>query len=190
MSRIGVGPLVLLIPDAVVRWVTTKDMAGHEVEAFEVPAVVAGPGSTLLEVAYRRWDQEGQITTVSRGDSHAAFDRLTHGARLGVRDRDDGTDACDVGLLRWDPDTGTKGWGNPSKATVDELDATLADSSAALLLEAGSHAFGDRASTLGDNSPRRNWLTATFPSGDPLGPLTVYAMTRVLPIVRAMGGTS
>ena len=40
---------------------------------------------------------------------------------------------------------------------------------------------------MGDNSPRRNWLTATFPSGDPLGPLTVYAMTRVLPIVRAMG---
>lgn len=188
MARISVGACALLVPDAVERDVVATDHAGKVWAATEVPAVVSGPKGTLIELAYRRWEGEGQITTASRGDSGAAFDRLMSGARLGVRDRGDGTDACDIGLLRWDQSRGPQGWGNPSKATFEELDGVLGGPSGALLVECGAHDYGSRADVLLDSSTRRNWLTATFPASDPLGPLAVYVLTRVLPILASLGG--
>ncbi|WP_121258926.1 hypothetical protein [Nocardioides ferulae] len=122
------------------------------------------------------------VVTLSRGDSPPEYDRLLHGERLGVKSLGDGTDLVEADLMRWDA---TKGWGGSTMATPAELDDTLGGSAEALLVEAGGLAFGKRAEVFGDTSRRRNRLCATFPATEPLGPLAVYVLTRILPIVEA-----
>lgn len=182
MSRIAIGPAVLMVPDHAGREVEVADFAGTKHQAQETPAAVAGPYGMLFELAYRRWQSEGQVVMLSRGDSSPAFDRLLHGVRLGVKGLEDGTEFCEVDLLRWE---GGAGWGNVSMVVPNELDLELGDSTETLMVEAGALAFGTRAEVLNDTSRRRNRLCATFPAEEPMGPLTVYVLTRILPILKA-----
>ncbi len=101
MSKHQVGAAALLVP-TVRRRAEVQDFSGRTHEAVETPALVAGPDGLLLEIAHRRWDDGGQVVCLSRGDSSPEYDRLVHGVRLGVQVRDDGSDCCEVGLLRWD----------------------------------------------------------------------------------------
>ena len=71
-------------------------------------------------------------------------------------------------------------------ATIAELDDTLGGSVEAILVEAGCLGFGKRAEVLSDTSKRRNRLCARFPATEPLVPLAVYTLTRILPIHRAV----
>lgn len=179
MSRLTVGSVTLLTAPGSAREVGVGDFAGKERSAWETPAVVAGPDGLLLEVAHRRWDRGGQVIVLSRGDSAPAYDRLLHGARLGIQTRENGTDFCEADVLRWNPATS---WGNPGMAKPDELDQLAGQSVHPLLVRAGALDFGPRARVLGDDSKRRNRLCVTFPAEDPVTPLFVYTITRVLPI--------
>jgi hypothetical protein len=179
-ERIGIGRVVLLVAHHAQRQVDVEDMVGAPRRAVETPAVVAGPQETLLELAHHRWDDGGQVVCRSRTDSAPAFDRLLHGARLGVRDVGEGNDACEVGLLHWEAG---KGWGNVRKATREQLDDVLEDDVADLLIGCGALDLGTKEEVLFDDGRRRNYLAATFPAGDSVVPLTVYTLTRVLPIV-------
>lgn len=180
MSRLIVGDAVLLFPEHAGRDVDVTDFGGVTHPAREWPAVVIGLGGLLAEIAYQRWEDAGKIVMLSRGDSAPSYDRLMHGERLGIKVLDDGTEFVEADLLRWDP---AKKWGGATMATPDELDATLGASAEALLVEAGGLAFGKRSEVLGDTSKRRNRLCATFPAGEPVGPLAVYVLTRILPIL-------
>lgn len=183
-ERIEIGPVVLLVAHHARRYVDVEDMGGAPRRAVETPAVVAGPGETLLEIAHRRWDDGGQVVCRSRTDSAPAFDRLLHGVRLGVHDVGGGTDACEMRLLHWDA---AAGWGNVRKATRDQLDEVLDGDVADLLIGAGALDLGTREEVLFDDGRRRSYVVVTFPAGDPVVPLAAYTLTRVLPIVDRVG---
>ena len=126
------------------------------------------------------------VVALSRGDSAPAYDRLLHGERLSVKEREDGSEHVVADLLHWDPSEGPNGWGSAKKATPPELDATLGASAEALFFEAGARDFGTRAKVLGDTSNAyKNRLAVVFPGYEALGALSVYVLTRVLPIVNA-----
>ena len=137
----------------------------------------------LLEIAHRRWKDEGQVVVLSRGDSSPAFDRLLHGVRLGIKSLPDGTDFCEADLLRWDRDAA---WGSVSMTTENELGSVVGAEIYPLLVEAGALDLGSRQRVLKDAGNRRNRMCATFPSEDPVTPLVVYVITRVLPIVGSL----
>jgi hypothetical protein len=186
VSRFELGPSVLLVPEHAGREVETATMTGDTRPGFETAAVVAsGGGQALLEVAHHRWDEGGKVVTLSRGESPPAYDRLLHGARLGVQDRGDGTDMVEAGILAWDKTKGAQGWGNPKQSSLEHLDSLIGGSAAALLVGAGAYDIGTRAAVFGDTSKRRNWLCVLCPAGDPVVPLMTYALTRILPILRA-----
>src|SRR3954447_1713682 len=103
MSRLEIGPAVLLVPEHAGTDVDTVDMAGVAQRAVEVAGVVAVPGTgVLLEVACQRWDGGGQCMVTSRGDSPPAYDRLVNRLRMSVMTNEDGTDFCELGVARWD----------------------------------------------------------------------------------------
>lgn len=186
MTRLTIGPATLLLPDQGGRQRTVTDFRGEPHEGWETPAVVAGGESILLEIAYQRWDHGGAVIALSRGDSAPAFDRLLHGERLSVIPSWNGTEHVVADLLHWDPAKGGTGWGNCRKATPQQLDSTLGDSAESLFFEAGALDFGTRAELLGDTSNgHKNRLAVVYPERRPLGALTVYVLTRVLPIARS-----
>lgn len=183
MARLEIGPLALLVSERAGREVTVKDFTGVDQLAWETPAIVVGPQGLLLEAAYRRWDEAGMVVLLSRGDSSPAFDRLLHGERLGVKAEHDGTEFVEADLLHW---SAKDNWGGSRMATAAELDDTLGRSAEALLVEAGCLGFGKRADVLLDDSRRRNRLCARFAATEPVGPLAVYSLTRILPIQTAV----
>jgi hypothetical protein len=186
MSKFVIGPAILLVPDHGGREHQVTDFSGESREAWEMPAVVAAPDGLLMEIAYQRWDGAGAVVALSRGDSAPAYDRLLHGERLSVKAREDGTEHVVADLLQWDPTEGPNGWGSCRKAAPTDLDSMLGEPAAALLFEAGALDFGTRAKVLGDRSNAyKNRLAVVFPGYEPLGPLAVYVLTRVLPIVKA-----
>jgi hypothetical protein len=186
VSRVELGQAVLLVPDHAGRQIETTTMTGDPRRGVETAAVVASAdGQTLLEVAHHRWEEGGKVVALNRGESPPAYDRLLHGARLGVQARGDGTDMVEAGLLAWDKTKGAQGWGNPKQALLEHLDRLIGGSAAAVLVGAGAYDIGTRAAVFGDTSKRRNWLCVLCPAGDPVVPLMTYALTRVLPILRA-----
>jgi hypothetical protein len=190
MSRFQVGAATLLVPYHGGRELQVTDFGGETHDAWEMPAVVAAPDGLLMEIAYQRWDGAGAVVALSRGDSAPAYDRLLHGARLSVMAREDGAEHVKADLLHWDPTEGPNGWGNAKKATPEELDSTLGRSAETLFFEAGALDFGTRAEVLGDKSnAHKNRLAVVFPGYEALGPLAVYVLTRVLPIVKARLGS-
>lgn len=182
MSRHVLGAVVLLVADRAARSVEVTDFASEIQIATEVPAVVAGEDGLLLELACRRWESGGQVVCLSRGDSSPAFDRLLHGVRLGLQPRDNGTDTCELGLLRWDA---AGRWGNVSSASEAEMDELLGGPIRACFAENGGVDFGTREQVISDASKRRRFLMAAYPASDPVVPLVAYTLSRVLPIVRA-----
>ncbi len=182
MSRHDIESVSLLIAQRAAREVEVPGYGDEDRLAMETPALVAGDADLLLEIAYRRWEDSGQVVCLSRGPSAPDFDRLLHGARLGVRQLDDAVDFCEVGVLRWDA---ARHWGNVVRADLSDLagDSTPAQD---LLFENGCLALDTRAQVLGDTGRRRNYLTACFPVGDVVVPLLVYTLTRVLPVLKAL----
>lgn len=186
MTKFRIGPVTLLVPDQGGRELEVTDFGGETHEAWEMPAVVVGPDGLLMEVAYRRWDGAGAVVGLDRCDSPPSYQRLIQGERMLVKASEDGTENVVADLLRWNPNEGQHGWGTTKKATPDELDAMLGSSAETLFFEAGALDFGTRAEVIGDTSNgHKNRLAVVFPGYEPIGPLTVYVLTRVLPIVKA-----
>ncbi|MBC9820517.1 hypothetical protein [Terrabacter sp. MAHUQ-38] len=183
MSRLQIGPAVLMVPDHGGTEVETTDMGGDAQHALEVAGVVAA-GDVLLELTYQRWEDGGQCAVTSRVDSPPEYERLVNRLRMGVRASDDGTDVCELGIAKWDH---KNPFGSMRQATVADLDAALDGSASAFLVEAGALDTGTRAEVLGDQGRRRNYLCARFPAGDPLGPLVAFVITRIVPMLRKQG---
>ena len=186
MTKFEIGPVTLLVPDQGGRELEVTDFGGETHDAWEMPAVVVAPDGLLMEIAYRRWDGAGAVVALDRGDSPPAYQRLIQGERMAIKLGDDGTENVVADLLHWKPNEGQYGWGSTKKAAPDELDTMLGSSAESLFFEAGALDFGTRAEVIGDTSNSyKNRLAVVFPGYEPLGPLAVYVLTRVLPIVKA-----
>lgn len=183
MSRFQIGPAVLMVPEHAGTEVETTDMGGNTQQAVEVAGVVAA-GDVLLELTHQRWEGGGQCVVTSRVDSPPAYDRLVNRLRMGILPNDDGTDVCELAIAKWDH---KNPFGSMRQATMADLDAPLERSASALLVEAGALDLGLRSEVLADEGRRRNYLCARFPSGDAVGPLAAFVITRVVPMLREQG---
>ncbi|MCA9644738.1 MAG: hypothetical protein KC492_28805 [Myxococcales bacterium] len=68
------------------------------------------------------------------------------------------------------------------------MDELLGESAEALLVQAGALDVGTREELLNETNRNRGQLAAIFEAHEPLGPLALYTLTRVLPIHRAVVG--
>ena len=182
--RVQVGAATLLVPGHGSREVDTVDLGGRDQRAVEWPAIATAAQGTSLELSHQRWLDGGQVLCVGRTDSPPVFDRIIGRTRLGIQTDTSGVDWAEIRLLDWDP---RRSWGSLVQAAVADLDQVLAADSADLLVRSGAFEMGQRRQVLGDSGRRRNYLAATFPVGDPVVPLVVFNLTRVLPIIRSRG---
>lgn len=185
MSKLSIGPLTLLVPELASRAVVVKDFNGVEHAAEETPAVVVAPEGLILEIVYQRWElptagaQAGQVFAVHRGDGSPIFDDLIGRNRIGIRETKHGTEWLQA-EVSYQKEPGAR-WG--ARATgLYELDEILGSSAEALLVQAGALDVGTREELLGETNRNRGQLAALFNAHEPLGPLTLYTLTRVLPI--------
>ncbi|NRQ50400.1 hypothetical protein [Aeromicrobium stalagmiti] len=184
MSNHQIGPVKLLTSVLASREDVVVGTDGSEHEAWIVPAVVVGPHQTLLEIELRRWSGGGEVVTASRGDSHPYFQRLVQGCRLGIRDTEDGgAGAAMVGIVEWDV---SKQWASVKKASLERLGQAIGASARDELVAHGVDEIGTRKELWGDSSPRQNFLEARFDPDEPVVPLAIYVMTRVLPVLAAV----
>ncbi|WP_162239311.1 hypothetical protein [Aeromicrobium sp. Leaf291] len=184
MVNTAIGATRLLISQLGSREQVVTGMDRAEHEAWIVPALVVGPHQTLLEVELRRWKTAGEVVASSRGDSHPYFQRLVQGCRLGVVERSDGgPGASTLGHVVWDTD---REWSTVKKAEVSDLDQDLGGDAERLLFGLGVEAIATREQLWSDTSKRRNYLEAHFDPDDPVPPLAIYVLTRVLPVLAAV----
>jgi hypothetical protein len=173
-----------LTSDLAAREDVVVGIDGEQHSAWVVPALIVGPHQTLLEVELRRWFDAGEVVMRSRGDSHPYFQRLVQGCRLGVVERyDGGPGASMLGHVVWDAD---REWSTVKKAEVSDLNQDLGGDAERLLFGLGVEAIATREQMWGDTSKRRNYLEAHFDPDDPVPPLAIYVLTRVLPVLAAV----
>ncbi|GAA2079882.1 hypothetical protein GCM10009821_20190 [Aeromicrobium halocynthiae] len=174
----------LLTSELAARESSVSGADGQEHLAWIVPALVVGPRQTILEVEIRRWQDAGEVVTSSRGDSHPYFQRLVQGCRLGIVEKDDGGPGVSmVGHVVWDAE---KEWGTVKKADLSDLDRDLDGDAKRSMFGWGVESIGTRAELWGDTSKRCNYLEAQFDPDDPIPPLAIYVLTRVLPVLAAV----
>lgn len=191
MSKLAIGPLTLLVPAQAARAVDVRGFDGTEHAAEETPAVVIADDGLLLEIVYQRWEpaepegQAGQVFAIHRGDGPPAFDDLIGRSRIGVRETSHGTEWLQA-EISYQNRPGAR-WGSRSTGPY-ELDELLGESAEALLVQAGALDVGTREELLNETNRNRGQLAAIFEAHEPLGPLALYTLTRVLPIHRAVVG--
>lgn len=189
MSKLAIGPLTLLVPAQAASTVIVKDFDGTEHTAEETPAAVIADDGLLLEIVYQRWEpaepegQAGQVFAVHRGDGPPVFDDLIGRSRIGVRETAHGTEWLQA-EISYQKEPGAR-WGSRTTGLY-ELDNMLGESAEALLIQAGALDVGTREELLHETNRNRNQLAALFEAHEPLGPLALYTLTRVLPIHRAV----
>ena len=187
-ERHEVGAASLLVAHHARREVDVTTPGGDAVRAMRTPAIVTGPGETLLEIAHDHWGNAGQVVCLARGDSAPEFDRLVRGVRLGVAAApSSGLELCEARLLAWEQE---KKWGNVKQASPSELDDLAGGSATDLLAPLGIVDWGTRSDVFQDHGRRRNFVVATFSWGASVPPMSVYVLTRVLPVMRAVVGES
>lgn len=183
--KLDIGPLTLLVPEKARRAVVVKDFDGTEHEAEETPAVIISDNGLVLEIAYQRWEpnepdaQAGQVFALSRGDGDPSFDDLIGRSRIGIRETNHGTEWLQA-EISYQKGPGAR-WGSRTTGLY-ELDDLLGGSAEALLIEAGALDVGTREELLNETNRNRGQLAAIFEAHEPLGPLALYTLTRVLPI--------
>jgi hypothetical protein len=159
---------------------------GGQEQGMAVEALVVGAGGIELDLSCFMGDSgEGSVRCVSRGTSPETFERLVHGARLGLYAGDERREIRQLRLLRWDA---AAGWGNPSGTDTAELTALLGADVETFFRALGALDLGTKEAVLGT---RGRDLVVTWPlDAGPEVPLAAYALTRVLPIVRAGASAS
>jgi hypothetical protein len=187
MSFFELGAARVLISELGGRDEPVKGAGGAEHEAWVVPALVVGAHQTLLEISLRRWIGGGEVVANSRGDSHIYFQRLVHGCRMGLREQSGGAASALVGAVRWDP---VEEWANVKKVAMNDLDDLLGDAARPTLVGLGIDELATRAELWGDTSSKKFYLEARFDPDDPVPPLALYALTRVLPVLAAIDEVS
>lgn len=183
VSEIQVGRVKVLLGAGTSQREVSRVFGSEMFEGDVVHGMIVGPGGLQLDVRYFMADTgEGLVGCTARGDSDEAFERLIRGARPGVYREDSGDYVLkQLRLLRWDP---TKGWGNPTKTDIDELDALAGSSVKDLFESIGVLELGTKAEVLGGSG---NDLALRWSEDAGAAPaFAAYALTRVLPIVHAL----
>lgn len=183
MPTVGIGPLTLHTND--IGWQPARAQAfgAGEVEGESYPASITGPGGLELDLAvFMSLEGNGMVHCPDGAGVPADYARLVRGARLGVYKEDDRNWIIkQLRLLRFSPDTG---WGNPSRTDLPELDVLLGASTEGLLRDLGAVNLGTKSDVL---DAAGNDLALRWPQqAGPEVPLTAYALTRVLPILRVL----
>ena len=183
MPAVKVGPLTL--HTNAIGWSKSaaRGFGQSESTGLEYPAVVTGPAGLEIDITIFMSDVgEGMVHCPDLSGVPAEYGRLAHGARLGVYALESGDWAIkQLRLLRF---SASKGWGNPTRTTLEELDQLLGDSTVELLESMGLGAVGSRTEVLGVKGED---LAVRWPStAGPELPLACYVLTRVLPIHEAL----
>jgi hypothetical protein len=140
---------------------------------------ITGPGRLHLQVLDVTWDNgERDIRTVERNGSPQRFDRLCHGARLGILKA-----GPDLMVELRQARMTTADWSTCHKADLPALDAGAQTNTAKALRQAGAKHVGTRSEVLDDTSCRRNYLCAAFVAEATTVPIVAYTLTRVLPVL-------
>ena len=183
MPAVKIGPLVLHTNSIGWSEAAARGFGQSESTGVQYPAVVTGPFGLEIDIAFFMSDDgEGMVHCPDLSGVPADYGRLAHGARLGVYTLDSGDWAIkQLRLLRFSP---TKGWGNPTRTTLEELDQLLGGSTVELLASMGMDDVGLRTQVLGVKGED---LAVRWPStAGPELPLACYTLTRVLPIHEAL----
>jgi hypothetical protein len=183
MPTVQIGPLTLHTNCLEPRRGLGLTLGGQQVEGESVPAVVTGPAGLELDCEFFMSDLgDGQVHCPNPAGVPAGYERLAHGARMGVYGEAGAGSRVirQLRLLRFNPD---KGWGNPTGTTLVELDQLLESSTEKLLRGLGATDIGTRTEVLGErgNDLAMRWASHTGPEL----PLAAYALTRILAIYRA-----
>jgi len=183
MSAVKIGPLTL--HTNAIGWseASARGFGQSEATGIEYPAVVTGPSGLEIDVKIFMSDTgEGMVHCPDLSGVPADYGRLAHGARLGVYTLESGDWAIkQLRLLRFSP---SKGWGNPTRTSLEELDRLMGSSTVELLASLGMDDVGSRTEVLG---ARGDDLAVRWPTtAGPELPLACYTLTRVLPIHEAL----
>jgi len=183
MPAVKIGPLTL--HTNAIGWseASARGFGQSEAAGTEYPAVVTGPFGLEIDIKiFMSAAGDGMVHCPDLSGVPADYGRLAHGARLGVYTLESGDWAIkQLRLLRFSP---SKGWGNPTRTTLEELDQLLGGSTVELFSSLGMDDVGSRTDVLGAKGED---LAVRWPStADPELPLACYALTRVLPIYEAL----
>lgn len=182
MSKFEIGPLTILMTDDGPYQDVADIPARGKVNVEVHPATVIADGGISLDIRYCIADDgQGIVDCTSIEQSPEDFRRLTHGARLGVYVQDGGLCIRQLRVIRYSPDDQ---WGNPTLATMDELDDLAGGDAKRLLGSFGAQEVGKKSEVLG---VRGNDLAVMWTeSAGPQLPIVAYALTRILPILRVV----
>ena len=179
MNDIQVGPLkVKYMGESETMAIPMSD--GDAVPATQHLALITGPDGIALETAYLIFsDGEGDVRVIETGDTPNPYLRLGHGGRLGVYSL--GSELyCEARAMK----LGDENWSNLQRATYAEIESWLGSNVDALLESTGASALVTRGELFGDEGRRRNELATSFAHGNAMAPLTLFALTRPLPLLK------
>ena len=181
MSEIQVGPLKVKYMGE--SQTMAIPMAGGEaVPATQHLALITGPDGIALETAYLIFSGgEGDVRVIETGDTPNPYLRLGHGGRLGVYTL--GSELyCEARAMKLNDEN----WSNLQRATYSEIESWLGSSVDQLLASTGASALVTREELFGDEGRRRYELATSFARGNAMAPLTLFALTRPLPLLKGV----
>jgi len=177
------------VPEQVARAVVVKDFDSAENEAEETPVVIVADSGLVLEISYQRWEpsepnvQAGQVFALYRSDGDPAFDDLIGRSRIGFRETIQSTEWLQA-EISYQKEPGAH-WGSRTTGLYEFYDL-LGSSAEAPLIEAGALDVGTSEELMNETNRNRGQLAAIFEAHEPLGPLALYTLTRVLRIHRTV----
>ncbi len=186
MSELTIGPTTLIGLGEHVE-VRGESITGVQQSGIATPCEVHTPDGGILEVALTSWERgERDVRCFNRLDGPIMYDRLVHGARLGVASKRAGVWDTELGILRFHDDR------QPTvvKAGWNDLDQVLGADAHALLLSHGATAAGTKEALIDDAGRRRGYLMMLSPADEPTPPLVAYVLTRVLPLLTEFGSSA
>lgn len=181
MNDIQVGPLkIKFMGNSQTMAVPMSGGDAHS--AIQHLAFITGPDGIALETAHFIFsDGEGDVRVIETGDTPNPYLRLGHGGRLGVYSLG-GELYCEARAMK----IGDENWSNLQRATYGEIESWLGSNVNALLESIGGSPLVSRNELFGDQGRRRKELATSFPHGNIIVPLVVFALTRPLPLLRGV----
>jgi hypothetical protein len=184
--EIAVGAVTLAITDHVVP-IEGEAVNGGRQSGLAVACELSTPDGGILEVALTSWEHgDRDVRCFKRLAGPIMYDRLVHGARLGVASKRDGQWDTELGILRFHDDR------QPTvvKAAWEDLDTVLNADARQFLLDHGASGVGTKDALIGDTGKRRSYLMMVSAVDDPAPPIVAYTLTRVLPLLTGFGSSA
>lgn len=183
---VTVGQVSVTISDESVA-IEGEAVNGGRQSGLVVPCEIHTPDGGILEVGLTSWEHgDRDVRCFKRLAGPIMYDRLVHGARLGVAGKRDGEWDTELGILRFHDDR------HPTvvKAAWEDLDTVLAGSAQQFLLDRGASRVGTKETVIGDTGKRRGYLMMVSPAHDSVPPILAYTLTRVLPLLTGFGSSA